>query len=68
MKIAYQDKDCYKIQAEYWEDCKGCAFRQDVPSYDIWPCDLIPGLRCTGSDMYVQTDELEEIFYENVVK
>lgn len=68
MKIAYQDKDCYKIQAGYWEDCEGCVFRQDVQSYDIWPCDLIP-LKCAGLDIYTQTDELEDIFrYENMVK
>ena len=68
MKIAYQDKDCHKIQSGNWDDCNGCIFRQDIASYQDWPCDLIPGLRCTGLDMYVQTDELEEIFYENVVK
>ena len=62
MKIAYQDKNCHKIQAGYWEDCKGCAFRQDTQSYDIWPCDFIPGLKCAGLDLYVQTDELEGIF------
>ena len=62
MKIAYQDKDCHKIQAGNWEDCEGCAFRQDIQSYNIWPCDLIPGLKCAGLDLYVQTDGLEEIF------
>lgn len=69
MKIAYQDKDCWKIQAGNWEDCEGCAFRQNIESYRTWPCDLIPGLKCAGLDIYVQTDELAEIFrYENMVK
>lgn len=69
MKIAYQNKDCHKIQAGHWEDCKGCIFRQDIESYRTWPCDLIPGLTCAGLDIYAQTDELEDIFRdENMVK
>lgn len=62
MKIAYQDKDCHKIQAGNWEDCEGCIFEQETLGYKTWPCDLIPGLTCAGLDIYVQTDELEEIF------
>lgn len=61
MKISYQDKDCHQIQAGNWEDCDGCVFRQDM-RVNTWPCDLIPGLKCAGLDIYVQTDELEEIF------
>lgn len=62
MKIAYQDKDCQKIQAGNWSDCEGCIFQQGKVSYQAWPCDLIPGLRCAGMDIYVQTEELEEVF------
>lgn len=62
MKIAYQDNDCYKLQTGYWENCNGCVFRQETPEYHTWPCDLIPGIKCAGLDIYVQTDELEEIF------
>lgn len=61
MKIAYQDKNCGKIQAGNWEYCDGCIFQQE-PFYEIWPCNLIPGIKCAGLDIYVQTDELEEIF------
>ena len=69
MKIAFQEKNCHKIQAGNWEDCKGCVFRQETPAYETWPCDLIPGVKCAGLDIYVQTDELEDIFiYENLVK
>ena len=60
MKIAYQDKDCHKIQAGIWEDCEGCSFHMDI--WGKWPCDLIPGLTCAGLDIYVQADNLEEIF------
>lgn len=60
MKIAYQDKDCYKIQAGNWEDCEGCIFYMDT--LDEWPCDLIPGMKCAGLDIYFQADELEGIF------
>ena len=62
MKIAYQDKDCHKIQAGNWEYCKGCIFEQETLSYQTWPCDLIPGLKCAGLDIYFQADELKEIF------
>lgn len=62
MKIAYQNKDCHKIQAGHWEDCEGCIFEQETSGYKTWPCDLIPGLKCAGLDLYVQTDELEDIF------
>lgn len=69
MKIAFQEKNCHKIQAGNWDDCEGCTFRQDINRYNIWPCDLIPGLKCAGFDTYIQVDELEDIFrYENVVK
>lgn len=60
MKITYQDKDCHKIQAGNGEDCEGCAFHMDT--FGIWPCDLIPGMKCAGLDIYFQADELEEIF------
>lgn len=60
MKIAYQNKDCHKIQAGYWADCTGCIFQMDT--FGIWPCDLISGVKCSGLDIYAQTDELEEIF------
>jgi hypothetical protein len=60
MKIAYQDKDCHKFQSGYWKDCKGCIFLMNT--LRTWPCDLIPRLKCTGLDIYVQTDELEEVF------
>lgn len=60
MKIAYQDKDCHKLQTGYWEDCDGCIF--SVNTWGVWPCDLIPGIKCAGLDIYVQTDELEGIF------
>jgi hypothetical protein len=60
MKIAYQNKNCCKIQAGNWEDCEGCVFHMDT--FGIVPCDLIPGMKCAGLDIYVQTGELEEIF------
>jgi hypothetical protein len=60
MKIAYQDKDCHKIQSGYWENCEGCVFWSNT--LRTWPCDLIPGLKCAGLDIYVQTNELEEVF------
>ena len=60
MKIAYQNKDCHKIQAGYWEYCEGCVFHMDT--FGKRPCDLIPGIKCAGLDIYVQTDELEGIF------
>lgn len=60
MKIAYRDKDCHKLQTGYWEDCDGCIF--SVNTWGVGPCDLIPGLKCAGLDIYVQTDELEGIF------
>lgn len=60
MKIAYRNKDCHKIQAGNWEDCDGCIFNVNV--WGVWPCDLIPGIKCAGLDIYVQTDELEGIF------
>lgn len=62
MKIAYQDKDCHMIQAGDWTECKGCVFQQTLSICQIWPCDLIPGIKCGGLDIYTQTDELEEIF------
>lgn len=62
MKISYQDKDCHKIQAGHWEDCKGCIFRQEVSDYNVWPCDLIPGMKCSGLDIYLQAEKLEEVF------
>lgn len=62
MKIAYQNKNCMKLQAGHWEKCTGCIFEQEIPEYEIWPCDLIPGLKCAGLDIYVQADNLEEIF------
>ena len=62
MKIAYKEKDCYKTQTGSWEDCKGCIFRQDIMNYHTWPCDLIPGIVCAGLDIYVQADELKDIF------
>lgn len=62
MKIAYQNKDCHKIQAGHWEDCEGCIFEQETPGYEIWPCNLIPGLKCAGLDIYFQADELDDIF------
>lgn len=60
MKIAYQNKDCHKIQAGNWEDCEGCIFWRNT--FGTWPCDLIPRLKCAGLDIYTQTDELEEVF------
>lgn len=62
MKIAFQEKNCHKIQAGYWEDCEGCTFIQETPGCKTWPCDLIPGFKCAGLDLYVRTDELAEIF------
>lgn len=62
MKIAYQNKDCHKIQAGNWEDCEGCIFEQKTTGYNTWPCDLIPGLKCAGLDIYFQAEELEDIF------
>ena len=62
MKIAYQDKDCHKIQAGDWTECTGCIFQQNISSYQTWPCDLIPGIKCAGLDIYAQADKLEEIF------
>ena len=62
MKIAYQNKNCMKLQAGNLADCKGCIFEQEILGYGIWPCDLIPGLKCAGLDIYVQADNLEEIF------
>ena len=61
MKIAYQNKDCHKIQAGNWEECEGCIFEQKT-GYNTWPCDLIPGLKCAGLDIYFQAEELEDIF------
>jgi hypothetical protein len=60
MKIAYQNKNCWKLQAGNWEDCEGCVFQMDT--FGEWPCDLIPGMKCAGLDIYFQANELEEIF------
>lgn len=60
MKIAYQDKNCWKIQAGNWDYCERCIFYRNT--FDEWPCDLIPGMKCAGLDIYIQTEELEEIF------
>lgn len=59
MKIAYQNKDCHKTQTGHWEVCTGCIFHK----YDKinWLCELIP-CECVGKELYIQTDELEEIF------
>lgn len=67
MKCALNDGDLYRHSDR--RICKGCVFRQETPAYETWPCDLIPGVKCAGLDIYVQTDELEDIFiYENLVK
>lgn len=61
MKIAYQDKNCHKIQAGNWESCSGCIFEQ-LADKRIWPCDLIPHLKCYGTTIYVHSNNLSDVF------
>lgn len=60
MKIAYKEKDCVDKNG-YLESCSGCIYEQ-LADRRIWPCDLIPRLKCYGSTIYAHSNNLSEIF------
>lgn len=60
MKFAYKENDCVNGNGK-WESCSGCIFEQ-LADKRIWPCDLIPHLKCYGTTIFVHSNNLSDVF------
>ena len=60
MKFAYKEND-YVEGYSRWESCTGCVFEQLTDNL-IWPCDLIPDLKCFGPIIFAHSNNLSDVF------
>ena len=60
MKFAYKENDCVDGNGE-WDSCCGCIFERSTGTR-IWPCDLIPRIKCYGPTIFVHSNNLSGVF------